>query len=220
MPDHAKRNPSYSRQLLSLAFVSCALLSGGYVAAKPADITESEMKLLPRYCPDTQGFGYGDAYSRTSPRAGYWVSLMGPTFWNMHHYCWAEISMNRSRKARLSPMTRRGLWESARNDYGYVIQNSPPDFILLPEIYTKIGQVEMLLDRPNKADEAFSRARHLKPDYWPAYSHWAEFLIQNRKLTEAMEIVQEGLKNAPQSKVLGEQYHVLGGKNTGLPKTN
>ena len=212
MPNHAKRRPCYPRRLLSLAFVFCALVIGGSVAAKPADITESEMKLLPPYCKDTQSFGYGDAYSNTSPRAGYWVSLMGHTFWHMHHYCWAEITMNRSRKARLSTQQRNSLWESALRDYWYVPRNAPKDFILLPEIYTKIGQVELLLDRPNKADDAFTRARDLKPDYWPAYSHWVEFLMQNRKRAEAMKMVREGLEHAPRSKVLREQYRVLGGK--------
>ena len=205
------------RKWLCLASIGIALtvLTGGAVA-KPADISESEMKLLPRYCKDTQGFGYGDAYSNTSPRARRWVALMGSTFWHMHHYCWAEINMIRSRKARLSDQQRNALLQAARNDYWYVPHNAPPDFILLPEIYTRIGQVELLLENPGKANEAFMRARKLKPDYWPAYTHWAEFLIHKNQRAEALKIVREGLENAPRSKVLLEQYRLLGGKKSVL----
>lgn len=220
MPYWSLRCPTFIRKLPRLALCLALLGMAGVAAAKPADITESEMKLIPRYCPDTQGFGYGDAYSNTSPRARYWVSLMGPTFWAMHHYCWGQISLLRAVKANLSTMEKRGLLESARGDFRYVINNAPPDFVLLPEIYTKVGQVELMLDQPNRADNAFSHARALKPDYWPAYSHWVEFLMQNKHRAEALKIVRQGLENAPRSKVLREQYRILGGKAADIPKVD
>lgn len=220
MPYWSLRRPAITGKLIRLSLCLALFTMIGVSAAKPEDVTESEMKLIPRYCPDTMGFGYGDAYYNTSPRAKYWVSLMGPSFWAMHHYCWAEISMIRSRKARVSESQRRGMWESARSDYLYVRRHASKDFILLPEIYTKIGQVELLLDHPNKADEAFTRARELKPDYWPAYSHWAEFLIQNRHRAEALKVVREGLKNSPGSKTLREQYRILGAKAADIPKAD
>lgn len=203
------------RLLLGLALMG---LAGTAAANKPDDITEAEMKLLPAYCVDTMGFNYGDAYSNTSPRAGHWVALMGKTFWAMHHYCWAHINMSRSRRAGISPQLRQALWEGIRGDYGYVIKNATPDFIMLPEIYTRIGEVELLLGHPDKAGEAFGRARQLKPDYWPAYSHWAEFLMKIGRRPEAMKVVISGLENAPGAKVLLEQYRVLGGKKADLPK--
>lgn len=201
--------------LLGLALMG---LAGTAAANKPDDITEAEMKLLPAYCVDTMGFNYGDAYYNTSPRAGHWVALMGKTFWAMHHYCWAQINMSRSRRAGISPQLRQALWEGIRGDYGYVLKNATPGFIMLPEIYTRIGEVELLLGHPNKAGEAFGRARRLKPDYWPAYSHWAEFLMKIGRRPEAMKIVISGLENAPGAKVLLEQYRVLGGKAADLPK--
>jgi tetratricopeptide (TPR) repeat protein len=218
MSESTLRRTSFSGILLRLTLALAFIGVANVTHAKPEGVTEAEMKLLPRYCPDTMGFNYGDAYSNTSPRAGHWVSLMGKSFWTMHHYCWAQINMNRAQKAGLPTQTRRGLWESARGDYGFVIANAQPDFIMLPEIYTRIGEVELFLAHQDKADEAFARARELKPDYWPAYSHWAEFLIKVGRRAEAMKMVISGLEQSPDAKVLREQFRVLGGKASDIPK--
>jgi hypothetical protein len=201
---------------LALAFTLS--ISSLAAIAQVGDVTDAEMKLLPRYCPDTMGFKYGDQFSNTSPRAAYWVSLMGPSFWAMHHYCWGQITMNRSHKAGVTASRRRAMWESARGDFGYVINNSPPNFIMLPEIYTRVGEVELLLAHVNQANEAFARARELKPDYWPAYSHWAEFLMSSGRRPEALKVVTAGLEHSPDAKVLLELYRVLGGKPSDIPK--
>ena len=107
MYDFAQPLASFSRITLRLALGLSLMVITGMAVAKPNDITETEMELLPRYCPDTMGFKYGDAYSNTSPRASYWVSLMGPSFWAMHHYCWALISINRSQRAGISVQVQK-----------------------------------------------------------------------------------------------------------------
>jgi hypothetical protein len=201
------------RMVLSLSLLSMSQTG----MAAPENITDAEMKLIPAYCRDAQTFGYGDATHNTSPRAGHWVALMGKTFWAIHHYCWAQISMSRSRRAGIPAYVRRGLWESARGDYRYVIANSTPDFILLPEIYTRIGDVELLLNNVVAADEAFGQARKAKPEYWPSYSHWAEFLMKNGRRPEAMKMVTAGLEQAPGTKALLEQFQLLGGNPSNLP---
>lgn len=204
---------------LTLAVV-LTVISGVVFAAKPSNITEDEMQLIPSYCPDTMGFNYGSATYNTSPRAGYWVSLMGKSFWAMHHYCWGLINLNRSQKVGLSSETRKANWEHIYNEYMYVVENSPPDFIMLPEIYTRIGDVQLMLKRPEKANEAFAHARKLKPDYWPAYSHWVEYLMHKNKRDDAFKLVVSGLEQSPDAKVLIEQYRLLGGKLSNLPKAS
>ena len=188
-------------------------------AAFPA--TEAEMALIPSYCKDTQGFGYGDATGNTSPRARSWVAMMGDTFWHMHHYCVALLQRNRALKAGVDPERRRGLWQSALGEYNYVLgANKDKNFVLLPEIYTRVGEAELKLSNFRGAEEAFARARKIKPDYWPAYSHWAEYLIQAGKRAEAKALVKSGLEETPQAKVLIEQYRLLGGNPAGIsPKS-
>jgi tetratricopeptide (TPR) repeat protein len=184
----------------------------GSVSAAPENITDAELALTPPYCQDVQAIRYGDANGpNASPRAKYWVSLMGKTFWAMHHYCWGLISLHRSEAPGLQPVLRKGLLQSAVADYRYVINNSTPDFVLLPEIYTRMGEAYLLLSNPGAAYEAFLRARELKPDYWPAYSRWADVLIRIGQKTEAKQLVESGLRHAPESKALLAQYRQLGG---------
>jgi hypothetical protein len=181
-------------------------------ANKPENITKSEMNLLPRYCPDTMGFDYGDSSYNTSPRAGHWVALMGKGFWAMHHYCWAQINLSRAQRSGVSPQFKRSTLEGVRADYQFVLNRTPADFIMLPEVFSRLGEVELILANPKGANYAFERARELKPDYWPAYSHWAEYLIRAGKKAEAKQLIQTGLEHSPNAKVLLEQYRMVGGK--------
>lgn len=196
----------------SWATLAASLLFGSTgVNAFPA--SETEMALIPSYCKDTQGFGYGDATSNPSPRSGHWVSLMGKTFWHMHHYCAGLIKRNRAMKAGMRTEERKHLLGSAIQEYEYILDNNKdPDFILLPEVYTRLGEANILIANPLAAEKAFEKARQIKADYWPAYSHWAEYLIQKGKKAEAKQLVKNGLEQTPNAKVLIEQYRLLGGK--------
>lgn len=199
-------------RILRLLLALTVCFSGSLALAnKPKGITKAEMALIPSYCPDTMGFGYGDAHYNTSPRAPHWVSMLGKDFWHLHHYCWALINRQRATRYGLSKMQRKGLLEEVLSDYQYVLERAAPDFILLPEILTRTGEVELILYRPERANATFARARQLKPDYWPAYSHWIEYLIGKGRRGEAKELAQEGLEISPGSKTLQEQYRLLGG---------
>lgn len=218
MHEFSQQSTCFFKRGFGLSILFCILVMPGISSAnKPEDVTQAEMKLIPAYCADTMGFNYGGAYSDTSPRAGHWVSLMGKSFWHMHHYCWGQINLMRARKAGIPAQTRQSMLESVSGDYQYVIKNSPPDFIMLPEISTRVGDVELLLSHPEKANEAFSRARQLKPDYWPAYSHWAEYLISIGRRPEALKLITSGLEHSPNAKVLLDLYRTLGGKPAGIP---
>jgi tetratricopeptide (TPR) repeat protein len=189
--------------LLTLAFAA--------TAAKPSNITNAEMALLPEYCADTQGFKYGDASYNTSPNAPKWVGLMGLGFWHMHHYCWALINLGRAQKPSMPASLRQSAREYAIDDMQYVIANTTSDFIMLPEIYTKIGEVLVSLNRPQEAHDAFAKARSLKPDYWPPYFQWATHLRQTGQKVEARQLVEEGLSLSPGAKPLQNLLVELGG---------
>lgn len=200
-------------QVSSVRLLTIGLLVTGMsaVQAKPANVTAGEMALLPAYCADTQGFKYGDAYFNTSPRAGQWVGLIGKSFWHMHHYCWALINLRRAEFVARSAQERRALRGDAVGDIGYVIQHSPRNFVLLPEVLVTLGGAQILLGNTGAASDAFEQARELKPDYWPAYSDWAEFLIKSGQKAQAKQLVKTGLEYVPNAKVLQDQFRLLGG---------
>jgi tetratricopeptide (TPR) repeat protein len=203
----AKREIPFSRTMLRLILaLSLVGMAGAASAQRPENRTDAEMRLLPKYCADT------GADNITSPKRAHWVSLMGKGFAHMHHYCWAQTNLLRAQRNGVSPQTKRGILEGVRSDYQYVLNNTTVDFIMRPEVLSKLGQVELMLANPNGANKAFANARELKPDYWPAYSHWAEFLIRAGKRAEAKQLLQTGLEYSPTAKVLIEQYRVLGGK--------
>lgn len=190
-------------------------LSAGVQAAKPSDWTEAELALVAPYCIDTMGWKYGDAYSNTSPRAPYWVGQMGKSFWAMHHYCVAILNLRRVH--RFPRAQWPGRYVEVLDDLQYVVRNSTRDFVMLPEVLSRIGEVELLRGNPAAAAEAFDRARHQRPDYAPAYTHWAQALEKLGQRKEAMSLLREGLSHAPKSKPLLDLYRQLGGDPTKLP---
>lgn len=204
-------NVNWLRSLVLAGGLMCLALP--VQAGKPNDMTETEMAMVPGYCRDTMGFaGFGDASTNTSPKANHWIALMGKNFWNMHHYCWAQVNRMRAMRSGVRPEVRKGLLESVVSDYVYSIDKAPKDFILAPEILTRLGEVYVMLGRIEQADKAFSQAREKKLNYWPAYSRWAEHLMASGRRGEAKALVKSGLEYSPSAKVLQEQYRMLGGK--------
>jgi len=211
-------HPFLTKRTICLLVLLSIAIATGTSQAKPIgldNISDAEMRVLPRYCPDTQGFKYG---YKESPNSRRWERMMGKAFWHLHHYCWSLIQMNRSNRSGTPRHMRLSLREAALGGYLYVINNSPDDFILLPEIFTRKGEVELLLKKISDANQSFARARKMKPDYWPAYSHWAEYLINNNKRSDALAIVKSGLAHSPSAKVLIAQYRLLGGEPSDIPK--
>lgn len=187
------------------------LLTSQSVRAAPENITDGELALLPPYCQDVQAIRWGNASFNPSPRAGYWVSLMGQTFWALHHYCWGLIHVRRSEAPGLPPVLRAGMLNTAINDYFYVINNGPRDFVLAPEIYLRIGEARLSLGQIGLAHDAFRIARELKPDYWPAYTRWIDHLVRTNQRVAAKDMAAEGLRVAPDSQELKERFRKLGG---------
>ena len=179
--------------------------------AAPENITDGELALLPPYCQDVQAIRYGNEFDNPSPRASHWVAVMGKSFWHLHHYCWGLIHLRRSQAPGLAPAARQGMVQAAVSDYIYVVQKSPADFPLAPEIYLRIGEAELLLGRSTSASEFFQRARALKPDYWPAYTRWIDVLIKTKQTALAKDLAAEGLRHAPTSRELISRYKTLGG---------
>ena len=191
-----------------------AVLAGGATVAtaqKPPNVTPGEIALLPKYCPDTQGFDYGDAYYNTSPRAGYWVAQVGKGFWALHHHCWGLVKARRAMMPGTPPEIRKGRLEAAIADYVYVVEHTPPNFVLLPDVFMKIGDTYVLLDNLARAGEAYATARSLKPDFWPVYIQWAAVLDKVGRRKAALDHLEEGIRYNRSAGELLSLYRRLGG---------
>ena len=206
---------------IRLLALSIAWFAGAGIeawASNPQNVTETEMALLPPYCRDTPNWDWTGGARPLAGRQGYWEEVLGHTLRSIHHHCWGLIELRRAERSGVPSIQRQGLRESALADFWYVINNSPNDFVLRPEIFTYIGRAETMLRHPAEAIEAFRNAQKAKPDYWPAYFHWVELLRSAGRNQEALAVVREGLKNAPTAKLLLQQYKALGGKPADIPK--
>ena len=196
----------------ALALVITVAVASAAQAAKPSNITVGETAMLPAYCPDTMGYGaYMDATTNPSPRAGLWVGLMGKSFWHMHHHCYGLLKLRRAMLPGTPAHTRKFELGSAIDEFNYMIQNSTANFIMLPEIYVRRGDAQVLLGDVVGAGESFEASRRAKPDYSPAYTHWAEELAKNGAKKNALGILEAGLRIAPSSAELRASYAKMGG---------
>lgn len=195
------------RKLLLLLLGGLAVSAAN--AQRPDNVTAGELAMLPVYCPDTQGFNYD--YTNKSPKAAYWVSLMGESFWHFHHHCWALLKIQRGMRPGVSAEQRTGAIKSAMGDFDYVTRNAAPNFIMLPEVYLKMGEAYLLLKNYGMAQESFNQARLRKPDFAPPYLRWADTLEGMGRKKAALEHIEEGLKAAPNSPELRAKYKHLGG---------
>ncbi|HMV58785.1 MAG: hypothetical protein NOF05_14055 [Candidatus Accumulibacter phosphatis] len=198
-------------KLRVIVFVSIFMGMLTVASAQPAgDITKEEMALIPPYCPYAQLF----PKHNTSERLQWEARLGREGFQAIHHYCWGQINLQRALRSRTSASERKFLLKTVVADYQFVIRHvdgHARDFVLLPEILTRKGEAELLRSDFQDANISFARARAIKPDYWPAYSAWAEFLIRSGQKVAAKQLVKSGLEYSPGARVLRDQYQSLGG---------
>ena len=166
--------------------------SGGVdFPSRRRSFTEAEFQRLPEYCRYMQGYGY------TTPKGLQYQQMIGVALEHVHHYCRGLRDMFFARFASIRTQDRQGLWSRALGEIDYMVRNTPQDNPLMPEFWYQRGEIQLALGDVNEAQKAFENSRKLKPDYWPAYTGWADFLIQNKRFDEAGAVIAQGLQNAP-----------------------
>ena len=185
-----------------LAVAACLILGSASAAAQrpasgPIDMSLDALGALPDYCVDAQSGKGGYDPANYTPAQRRWVSLMGGGFHHIHHYCWALDNARKARNPLISPQDRRGLYSSAIKDCIYVLNQAPHDFVLLPEIYLRMGQFAMGRDDIVGALEYFEKSYRAKPDYWPAYVEVAKTNLSFGRRQEAEAALKAGLAVSP-----------------------
>lgn len=185
-------------------------------AAALEPMTEAEYVMLPEYC-KAQG-NVSDRYFQKHGRADrvqQWKAALGSNHQHYHHFCWAIVSIARAYKGSSTYGSRNSLALRAIHDIEYVLDRATPDLILLPEIYTKLGEAYLLAGDDRNAEAAFRKAWETNPAYWRPYVWWAQRLMQLGKMQEARAVAEEGQKNAPGVKALDDLI-----KDIGAPRKN
>ena len=154
--------------------------------------TPGELSRLPEYCQFQMGMP-----GRDTARGAYYVAALGKTLDDIHHYCRGLRDVMFSQTFALPANHRHGLLTRAAGEVEYMVKTNPDTLVLMPEIHYRLGEIMLDMGRVPEAQAAFEKSRALKPDYWPAYTRWADFLIKNKQLEQARQVIEEGLKHSP-----------------------
>ena len=173
------------------------------------DLDPREVRLLPPYCVYTQ---YFDAKYRTDEaEKKRWMAALGPTFVHVHHYCFALLKTNRALFLTKEKRFREFYLRDSLGEFKYVIDRSPDDFVLLPEILTKRGENLVRLGQGAFAVFDFERAIELNPNFWPPYAQLADYYKTTGEKEKAREVLSEGLARSPDAKGLQQRLAELDG---------
>ena len=134
----------------------------------------------------------------------YWYTTMGEAYNHIHHFCIALMLVKRGNAAQ-KPIDRDAFYRSAVANFNYSIRRSPDTFQLKPEFHLRKGMTLRLLGNDGVAATEFQRAIALKADYTPAYSALADLLVDLGKPKDALELLEAGLRHAPDSKTLASK---------------
>lgn len=158
--------------------------------------------MLPRYCIYTQVFRDRVPGGNDQKEIARWSSAIGPSFNNMHHYCWGLMNTNRALLLVRDQRWREFHLKYSIAEFDYVIRSATPDFRLLPEILTKKGENLIRLDRGPDGIVELQRAVELKPDYWPPYAALSDYYKNIDDFAKAREWLEAGLSVSPNTKAL------------------
>ena len=188
--------------------------SQGGVPGYPDNVTAydaREVALVPRYCRYTQLFRERVPGGGNQEEIDRWYSEMGPSYHHMHHYCWGLMKTNRALLFARTRQFREFYLEDSIREFDYVIRNVTPNFVMLPEIFTKKGENLIRLGRGPLGVLDLQRAIELKPDYWPPYAAISDYYKENHEPTKAREWLEKGLSAAPDVKALKQRMAEIDG---------
>jgi len=158
--------------------------------------------LIPRYCIYTDTFRNRVPGGNDKAIIDSWYARLGPGFGALHHYCWGLMKTNRALLRANDAQTREFYLRDAIHEFDYVIDRVTNDFLLLPEILAKKGENLIRLSRGPEGVLVLERAMELKPDYWPPYAYMSDYYLASGELTKAREVLETGIRQAPESQTL------------------
>ena len=174
----------------------------------------SDLALLPEVCMYATGFP--GAVNRDKRKA--WEDRLGrdatggnSMLNHMHHYCRGLIWTNRAVYTAKNTKERQQVLNSSIGEFSYVIRNSPPGFVLLPEFLTKRGENLVKISRGPEGDADLNRAIAIKGDYWPPYAALSDYYKSMGELGKARDVIEKGLAMNPGTKALERRAAELGG---------
>ncbi len=179
---------------------------GGGLSLDSYDVTNAEVALLPGFCRHTQVIMQRHGSLQEHQR---WIAQVGEPFKAMHHYCISVVALMRSDRAGVSEQHRDYMRKYAVANLTYVVRNSTPGFVFLPEVLFRRGQAHARLNQMDEAIRDFRQSLESRPGYVLAISELADAYVATGKKDEARAVLEAGLKHLPDSKFLKRSLDTL-----------
>ena len=106
-------------------------------------------------------------------------------------------------------MDKDGLYGTVLGEAYYTERNSDPKCVLFPNIYATKAEALFALDKPGEAAGYLTKAIEKNKKFTKAYSMLADYYVKTGNKKSAIEILQEGLKYSPKSKILQKKLNAL-----------
>lgn len=197
---------------LGTAVLLALVCADAQAASNP--MTKEQYQLLPPYC---RNQGHVAPLLYRPDAEGEWKRRLGRDYLHIHHYCWGLVHMLNAYKLGMTSGKGRFQFEEAIDDFQFSINatlihgSSSPGAVLLPEMYTKLGEAQLALRDYRNAEVAFRNSWELNPAYAPPYVWWAQHLLRQGKASEALAVAEEGKKHSANSKSLDKLIEEIKG---------
>lgn len=185
------------RIIVLINFVFFGIAASFPVAA--IEMSDQEYAILPDYCRHKK---WVSSRKPNPPASVKWESTFGDDFVHIHHYCWAMVRIARSYRASYSSMEKRSYINDAIRDINYVLDNSSDKFPIRAELNYRLIELFARAGNYVQAENAFKSAIESDSGYWRAYWGWGYWLSVAGRRKEALIVIGEGLRLAPETKPL------------------
>ena len=169
-------------------------------------VNKEDLKLLPPYCKGTQLIR--NVSGDTTP-LGEYIKLYGNDFMHLHHFCWALNTENQYYRNPTSSYWK-GMLIYAIGDLDYVIKNSGPTFVFLPDIHLAKARIYSLQKQNGQAISSALKAIEIKPDFVRAYIFVSDLYITLGNKANAIKILKSALVHTPESTPIRRRLVQLG----------
>ena len=150
---------------------------------------------LPEFCLCA---GYPPPSCSEANRSRY-IQHYGNIFNHIHHYCWGLDKLNIQLQ---SGKPSDAALESVISEFDYVLKLKDPKQSMHAEIWTKKGQVLLMLNKNMEAVNSFYNAIKSNKRYIPAYIYLSQYLKSKGDNSSACKILKYGIENNPKSQKL------------------
>lgn len=166
----------------------CIGLAQANTASAAGRFTPAEEALLPAYCEFTQ------TWAKTNERQRKYAEYLrrfGNGWKHMHHYCWGLVSLSRATRHNAQVNKREYHTRKAIDDFDYVLQNAPQDFVMLFQIAYRKARALIVNQQLLEAEKVSKELLQRWPDRADSYGIAAEILLARKRPGLAGEILEK-----------------------------